>query len=83
MFKRKKHEIENLNAKIENRDKMIDSLIYERNKYKEENKSLRFELIEYKETLEEIKKILTSNMYNNEKIILRKIKELVTITTKY
>ena len=76
MFKRKKHEIENLNAKI-------DSLIYERNKYKEENKSLRFELIEYKETLEEIKKILTSNMYNNEKIILRKIKELVTITTKY
>lgn len=80
MFKRKKHEIENLNAKVDNRDKMIDSLIYERNKYKEENKSLKFEVSEYKETLKEIEKILTSNMYNNEKLALRKIKELATIT---
>lgn len=83
MFKRKKHEIENLNAKIKNRDEKIDSLVYEKNKYKEENKALRFEVAEYRETLKEIEKILTSNMYNNEKVALRKIKELATITTMY
>ena len=43
----------------------------------------RFEVAEYRETLKEIEKILTSNMYNNEKVALRKIKELATITTMY
>lgn len=43
----------------------------------EENKELRFENEEQKEFIERITKVATANAYNNEKVILSKIKELV------
>lgn len=42
-----------------------------------ENKDLRFENEEQKEFINRISKIATANSYNNEKVILNKIKELV------
>ena len=44
----------------------------------EENKDLRFENEEQRELIDRIKRIATSNAYNNEKAILRKIKELIS-----
>lgn len=44
----------------------------------EENKDLRFENDEQKELIDRIKRIATSNSYNNEKAILSKIKELIS-----
>ena len=44
----------------------------------EENKDLRFENEEQKELIDRIKRIATSNAYNNEKVILGKIKELIS-----
>ena len=44
----------------------------------EENKDLRFENDEQEELIDRIKRIATSNAYNNEKAILRKIKELIS-----
>ncbi len=43
----------------------------------EENKELRFENEEQKESIERITRVATANAYNNEKVILSKIKELV------
>ncbi len=43
----------------------------------EENKELRFENEEQKEFIERISRVATANTYNNEKVILSKIKELV------
>ena len=43
----------------------------------EENKELRFENEEQKESIERITRVATANTYNNEKVILSKIKELV------
>ena len=43
----------------------------------EENKELRFENEEQKEFIERITRVATANTYNNEKVILSKIKELV------
>ena len=44
----------------------------------EENKDLRFENEEQRELIDRIKRIATSNAYNNEKAILSKIKELIS-----
>ena len=44
----------------------------------EENKDLRFENEEQRELIDRIKRIATSNAYNNEKAILGKIKELIS-----
>ena len=44
----------------------------------EENKDLRFENEEQRELIDRIKRIATSNSYNNEKAILGKIKELIS-----
>lgn len=44
----------------------------------EENKDLRFENEEQGELIDRIKRIATSNAYNNEKAILGKIKELIS-----
>ena len=43
-----------------------------------ENKDLRFENEEQGELIDRIKRIATSNAYNNEKVILGKIKELIS-----
>ncbi len=44
----------------------------------EENKDLRFENEELRDIINKIYSLSTSNKYNNEKVILAKIKELVT-----
>lgn len=83
MFKRK-HEVENLTAKVNNRDNLIEYQYQKIKKLKEENlavheenKDLRFEIEELKDTFKEINKLLTCNVYNDKEALDRKIKELV------
>lgn len=71
--------------KIENRNVLITDL---QNKNAEltqenlavhgENKDLRFENEEQKELIDRITRVATANAYNNEKVILNKIKELIS-----
>ncbi len=44
----------------------------------EENKDLRFENEELRDIINKIYSLSTSNTYNNEKVILAKIKEVIT-----
>lgn len=76
---------ENYKAMIENRNVLIADLQKEivdfRNEniaVHEENKELRFENEEQRDLIDRIKKLATSNTYNNEKVILNKIKELIS-----
>ena len=71
-------------SKIENRNILIADLqnknaeLTEENlAVHEENKDLRFENEEQKELINRITRVATANAYNNEKVILSKIKELV------
>lgn len=71
-------------SKIENRNILIADLqnknteLTEENlAVHEENKDLRFENEEQKELIDRITRVATANAYNNEKVILSKIKELV------
>lgn len=87
MFERKKHLREVIKTKskqIANRDKLIDGQRAEIHQHQEENKTLyeenkdlRFNNKELSELVRRIKNLAESNSYNNEKIILNKIKELV------
>lgn len=72
-------------SKIENRNILIADLqnknaeLTEENlAVHEENKDLRFENEEQKELIDRITKVATANAYNNEKVILSKIKELIS-----
>ena len=85
MLTRKDRKIKNQEAKIENRNILIadlqkknEELSNENIAVYEENKDLRFENEEQKELIDRIKRIATSNAYNNEKVILGKIKELIS-----
>lgn len=71
-------------SKIENRNILIADLQNKNAELKEENlavneknKDLRFENEEQKELIDRITRVATANTYNNEKVILSKIKELV------
>lgn len=71
-------------SKIENRNILIADLQNKNAELKEENlavneknKDLRFENEEQKELIDRITRVATANAYNNEKVILSKIKELV------
>lgn len=87
MFERKRHlkeVIETKSKQISIRDKLIDGQRAEIHQYQEENKALyeenkdlRFDNEERLELIKRIKDLVESNSYNNEKIILNKIKELV------
>lgn len=87
MFTRKRHLkeiIETKSKQIANRDKLIDGQRAEIYQWQEENKALynenkelRFDNEERSELIKRIKDLAESNSYNNEKIILNKIKELV------
>lgn len=87
MFERKRHlreVIETKSKQIANRDKLIDGQRAEIHQWQEENKALynenkelRFDNEERSELIKRIKDLAESNSYNNEKIILNKIKELV------
>ena len=82
---RKDRKIANQKAMIKNRDILIKDLMKIKTELKEENlavhnenKELRFENEEQKELMERISKLVIScNKYNNEKVILDKMKELV------
>lgn len=85
MLTRKDRKIKNQEAKIENRNILIadlqkknEELSNENIAVYEENKDLRFENEEQRELIDRIKRIATSNAYNNEKVILGKIKELIS-----
>ena len=82
---RKDRRIANQKAMIQNRDILIKDLMKIKTELKEENlavhnenKDLRFENEEQRELIDGIKRIATSNAYNNEKAILGKIKELIS-----
>ena len=71
-------------SKIENRNILIADLQNKNAELKEENlavneenKDLRFKNEEQKELIDRITRVATANTYNNEKVILSKIKELV------
>lgn len=64
-------------SKIENRNILIADITKENLAIHEENKDLRFENEEQKELIDRIAKVATANAYNNEKVILGKIKELI------
>ena len=85
MLTRKDRKIKNQEAKIENRNILIadlqkknEELSNENIAVYEENKDLRFENEAQRELIDRIKRIATSNAYNNEKAILGKIKELIS-----
>ena len=74
--------LKNAERKIEDRNILIadlqsknEELTNENLAVHEENKDLRFENDEQEELIDRIKRIATSNAYNNEKAILSKIKE--------
>lgn len=87
MIERKKHLREVIKTKskqIENRDKLVDGQRAEIHQWQkenevlhQENKELRFDNEELRELFNKIKNLVEINNYNNEKIILAKIKELV------
>lgn len=71
--------------KIEDRNILIadlrtenENLTKENLAVHEENKDLRFENEEQKELIDRIARVATANAYNNEKVILSKIKELIS-----
>ena len=71
-------EVENRNILIADLQKKNEELSNENIAVYEENKDLRFENEEQRELIDRIKRIATSNAYNNEKAILGKIKELIS-----
>lgn len=76
MFTKKDRQIANQKAMIENRNKLIKDLETRNNMLKTVNKDLRFENEELLSNMKQILNLSTSNTYNNDKIILSKIKEL-------
>lgn len=70
--------VENRNILILDLQKKNEELSNENIAVHEENKDLRFENEEQGELIDRIKRIATSNAYNNEKAILGKIKELIS-----
>lgn len=70
--------VENRNILIADLQKKNEKLSNENIAVHEENKDLRFENEEQGELIDRIKRIATSNAYNNEKAILSKIKELIS-----
>lgn len=76
MFTKKDRQIANQKAMIENRNKLIKDLETRNDMLKTTNKDLRFENEELLSNMKQILNLSTSNTYNNDKIILSKIKEL-------
>ena len=76
MFTKKDRQIANQKAMIENRNKLIKDLETRNDMLKTVNKDLRFENEELLSNMKQILNLSTSNTYNNDKIILSKIKEL-------
>lgn len=76
-LKEAESKIENRNMLIANLQNKNAELTEENLAVNEENKNLRFKNEEQKELIDRITRVATANTYNNEKVILSKIKELV------
>ena len=77
VLKEAESKIENRNILIADLQNKNEELAKENLAVHEENKDLRFENEEQKELIDRITRVATANTYNNEKVILSKIKELV------
>ena len=82
MLTKKDRKIANQEAMIDNRNKLIKDLEIRNNMLKTANKDLRFEYEELLSSMKQILNLSTSNTYNNDKIILSKIKELAETAIK-
>lgn len=82
MFTKKDRQIANQKAMIDNRNKLIKDLQSRNDMLKTENKDLRFENEEVWDTIQKILNLSTSNTYNNDKIVLSKVKELAETAIK-
>ena len=82
IFTKKDRQIANQKAMIDNRNKLIKDLQTRNNMLKTENKDLRFENEEVLDTIQKILNLSTSNTYNNDKIVLSKVKELAETAIK-
>lgn len=78
MFTKKDRQIANQKIMIKHRDILIGDMEKQAQALHDENKTLRFELEEKEELIKRVERLVSSNMYNNEKAILNKIKELVS-----
>lgn len=79
MFKKKKQRILDLaKVAIENRDKEIDKLKEENDIIKNNNTLILKQDRILKSIIREIKLVSESNTYSNDKVALRKIKELAS-----
>lgn len=67
-----------LKQELEEQKKNNTLLIKENLAVYKENKDLRFENEEQSELINRIERFVNSNKYNNEKVILRTIKELIS-----
>lgn len=76
MFK-KDRQIANQKAMIENRDKLIKDLQEQKIYYKEMSSQQRQENDFLRKIILKVEDLTTQNTYNNEQIILRKIKEVI------
>lgn len=63
---------------LKNAEKEVSELTKENKALYEENKDLRFEIDELTDFFTRVTKLVNSNKYNNEKVILSKIKELIS-----
>lgn len=70
--------VEDRNILIADLQKKNEELSNENIAIYEENKELRFENEEQGELIDRIARVATANAYNNEKVILGKIKELIS-----
>lgn len=77
MLTRKDRTINNQKAQISNRDILIRDLRKAKTELMEENKDLRYELDEAKDLIKDIERFATGNKYDNEKVFMNKIIELV------
>lgn len=94
MFKRNQEEIDNLNERCAELVRMLkdkedylknsrhnnEVLINENTKIKNENAELRYEIDDMKDRLILIHELITSNQYNNNDALKRKITELSDMT---
>ena len=79
MFMTKKdRKIANQEAMIKNRNDLIKDLKARNDMLNMTSKDLRFNNEEMQESLKQILNLVTSNTYNNDKIVLAKIKEVIS-----
>lgn len=82
MLTKKDRKIANQEAMIDNRNKLIKDLQSRNDMLKTTNRDLKSEKEELLDSMKQIFNLATSNTYNNEKIVLCKIKELAETAIK-